>query len=162
MFTNITTLGPRQYCRNYCCISPYKNKHRTKQLLAIISFHFTTFTCQGASSPLVPLITINFGDAHLTAQVTRALVVGRQAGDKILPKFFPPLGSSLNRPALVLRALLWLAPCPEAEIMCYDWARSYPRCLAPLTQHSCLLLNFVRLLYDVVKTGRQPSASFVA
>ncbi|CAN0225327.1 unnamed protein product [Ectocarpus sp. 12 AP-2014] len=60
-------------------------------------------------------------------EVTRALVVGRQAGDKILPKFFPPLGSSLNRPALVLRALLWLAPCPEAEIMCYDWARSYPR-----------------------------------
>eukprot|EP00752_Nemacystus_decipiens_P010652 g9485.t1 len=60
-------------------------------------------------------------------EVTRALVVGRQAGDKILPKFFPPLGSSLNRPALVLRALLWLVPSPEAGIMCFDWARSYPR-----------------------------------
>ncbi|CAN0040496.1 unnamed protein product, partial [Hapterophycus canaliculatus] len=60
-------------------------------------------------------------------EVTRALVVGRQAGDKILPKFFPPLGSSLNRPALVLRALLWLAPCPEAEIFLYDWSRAYPR-----------------------------------
>ncbi len=51
-------------------------------------------------------------------QVTRALILGRQAGDKILPKFFPPLGSSLNRPALFLRALLWLVPCPEAGIMC--------------------------------------------
>eukprot|EP00903_Cladosiphon_okamuranus_P019887 g18279.t1 len=60
-------------------------------------------------------------------EVTRALVVGRQAGNKILPKFFPPLGSSLNRPALVLRALLWLVPSPEAGIMCFDWARSYPR-----------------------------------
>jgi len=60
-------------------------------------------------------------------QVKRALILGRQAGDEILPKFFPPLGSSLNKPALVLRALLWLAPCPEAEIMLLDWARTYPR-----------------------------------
>lgn len=65
-------------------------------------------------------------------KVTRALVVGRQAGDKILPKFFPPLGSSLNKPALVLRGLLWLAPCPEAEIMLLDWARTYPRYACPV------------------------------
>lgn len=70
---------------------------------------------------------IETGPYIICIQVKRALILGRQAGDEILPKFFPPLGSSLNKPALVLRALLWLAPCPEAEIMLLDWARTYPR-----------------------------------
>lgn len=75
----------------------------------------------------IPALKIGTWSYITRFQVMRALILGRQAGDEILPKFFPPLGSSLNKPALVLRALLWLAPCPEAEIMLLDWARTYPR-----------------------------------
>lgn len=81
--------------------------------------------------------------------------MGRQAGDRLLPKFFPPLGSSLNKPALVLRALLWLAPCPEAEIMLLDWARTYPRCICALgylgVPRACA---FILCVYGLLKHKR--------
>ncbi|KAG5190787.1 hypothetical protein JKP88DRAFT_352559 [Tribonema minus] len=57
-------------------------------------------------------------------EVGKALVVGRTADGRVLPKFF--LTGGLNASALALRALMWLMPCPEAQVMLLDWARAWP------------------------------------
>jgi hypothetical protein len=67
------------------------------------------------------------GGAFVTtlSEIVQALLVGRFAEGNMLPKFFR--GAGLDASARAFRALLWLAPCPEAQVLALDWGRAYPR-----------------------------------